>query len=202
MVIGMLKRRIFMSLCGVIICAISVGFFKHAALDEAKAAGIPVIACDRLLMDSDAVTYYATFNIEFITGDPGDNNINFFFDGAISVLQPHIDAGKLVALSGQYDKMTVATEGWATDKAQARFETILGTHYADQPLRAFLASRVVEMVDAICKGVEPPINDTTTYDNNVKVVPAFLCEPVAGTIDNYEELQIDSCYYTKADLGL
>ena len=28
----MLKRRIFMSLCGVIICAISVGFFKHAAL--------------------------------------------------------------------------------------------------------------------------------------------------------------------------
>ena len=32
MVIDMLKRRIFMSLCGVIICAISVGFFKHAAL--------------------------------------------------------------------------------------------------------------------------------------------------------------------------
>ena len=31
-VYDMLKRRIFMSLCGVIICAISVGFFKHAAL--------------------------------------------------------------------------------------------------------------------------------------------------------------------------
>ena len=252
-------------------------------LAEAKAASIPVIAYDRLIMGSDAVTYYATFdnwdvgvkqgtyikdaldldnaegpfNIEFITGDPGDNNINFFFDGAISVLQPYIDSGKLVALSGQYDKMTVATEGWATDKAQARFETILGTYYADQPLHAVLASndstalgvanalassysndvypvitgqdcdianmpniingkqamsvfkdtrtlagKVVEMVDAICKGNEPPINDTETYDNGTGVIPSYLCEPVSGTIDNYEELLIDSGYYTKAQLGL
>ena len=269
--------------CEVLVIACIDGYSLGTVLAEAKAADIPVIAYDRLLMDSDAVTYYATFdnwdvgvkqgthikealdldnaegpfNIEFITGDPGDNNINFFFDGAISVLQPYIDSGKLVALSGQYDKMTVATEAWATDKAQARFETILGTYYADQPLHAVLASndstamgvinalsssysndvwpvitgqgcdianmpsiingkqamsvfkdtrtlasKVVEMVDAICKGAEPPINDTETYNNNVKVVPSFLCEPVSGTIDNYEELLIDSGYYTKAELGL
>ena len=269
--------------CEVLVIACIDGYSLGTVLAEAKAADIPVIAYDRLLMDSDAVTYYATFdnwdvgvkqgthikealdldnaegpfNIEFITGDPGDNNINFFFDGAISVLQPYIDSGKLVALSGQYEKMTVATEGWATDKAQSRFETILGTYYADQPLHAVLASndstamgvinalastysndvwpvitgqdcdianmpsiingkqamsvfkdtrtlasKVVEMVDAICKGAEPPINDTETYNNNVKVVPSFLCEPVAGTVDNYEELLIDSGYYTKAELGL
>ena len=74
-----------------------------------------------------------TYNIEYITGDPGDNNINFFFDGAISVLQPYIDAGTLVCPSGQTEKQTVATANWATDAAQARFETILGTYYtADQ----------------------------------------------------------------------
>ena len=269
--------------CEVLVIACIDGFSLGTVLAEAQAANIPVIAYDRLIMDSDAVTYYATFdnwdvgvkqgtaivealdldnqagpfNIEFITGDPGDNNINFFFDGAISVLQPYIDAGKLQALSGQYDKMTVATEGWATDKAQARFETILGTYYADQPLHAVLASndstamgvinaldstysndvwpvvtgqdcdianmphiisgkqamsifkdtrtlasKVVEMVDAICKGAEPPINDTETYNNNVKVVPSFLCEPVAGTVDNYKELLVDSGYYTAEQLGI
>ena len=269
--------------CKVLVIASIDGDSLGTVLAQAKEKNIPVIAYDRLIMNSDAVSYYATFdnwlvgtkqgefirdaldldnaagpfNIEFITGDPGDNNINFFFDGAISVLQPYIDSGKLVALSGQYEKMTVATEGWATDKAQSRFETILGTYYADQPLHAVLASndstamgvinalastysndvwpvitgqdcdianmpsiingkqamsvfkdtrtlaaKVVEMVDAICKGAEPPINDTETYNNNVKVVPSFLCEPVAGTVDNYEALLIDTGYYTKADLGL
>ena len=112
--------------CKVLVIASIDGEALGTVLEEAKAAKIPVIAYDRLIMKSDAVTYYATFdnwdvgvkqgtyirdaldldnaagpfNIEFITGDPGDNDINFFFDGAISVLQPYIDSGKLVALSG------------------------------------------------------------------------------------------------------
>ena len=63
-----------------------------------------------------------------------------------------------------------------------------------------LAAKVVEMVDAIMKGSNPPINDTETYDNNVKVVPSFLCEPVFGDINNYKALLIDSGYYTEAQL--
>ena len=269
--------------CEVLVIASIDGEALGTVLAEAKAAEIPVIAYDRLIMGSDAVTYYATFdnwdvgvkqgtyikealdldnaegpfNIEFITGDPGDNNINFFFDGAISVLQPYIDSGKLVALSGQYEKAVVATPGWATDAAQARFENILATYYADAPLHAVLASndstalgvanalassynndvypvltgqdcdianmpniingkqamsvfkdtrtlagKVVEMVDAIMQGAEPPINDTETYDNGTGVIPSYLCEPVSGTIDNYKELLIDSGYYTEEQLGL
>ena len=271
--------------CKVLVIASIDGEALGTVLAEAKAAEIPVIAYDRLIMGSDAVTYYATFdnwevgvkqgthiaealdlanapegtvyNIEFITGDPGDNNINFFFDGAISVLQPYIDSGVLVALSGQYEKATVATPGWATDAAQARFENILATYYADAPLHAVLASndstalgvinalassytndvypvitgqdcdianmphliagkqamsvfkdtrtlaaKVVEMVDAIMKGAEPPINDTETYDNGTGIIPSFLCEPVAGTIDNYKELLVDSGYYTAEQLGI
>ena len=146
--------------CEVLVIASIDGEALGTVLDQAKAANIPVIAYDRLIMNSDAVSYYATFdnwkvgvkqgeyivealdlanagdktyNIEYITGDPGDNNINFFFDGAISVLQPYIDAGTLVCPSGQTEKQTVATANWATDAAQARFETILGTYYtADQ----------------------------------------------------------------------
>ena len=99
-------------------------------LAQAKEAGIPVISYDRLIMNTDAISYYATFdnylvgktqgqfivdaldldnqdgpfNIEMVTGDPGDNNVNFFFGGAMDVLQPYIDAGKLVVPSGQIDK--------------------------------------------------------------------------------------------------
>lgn len=251
-------------------------------LAQAKEANIPVIAYDRLIMNTDAVSYYATFdnylvgktqgeylvealdlenqdgpfNIEFVTGDPGDNNVNFFFGGAMDVLQPYIDAGKLVVPSGQMTKDEVATANWATDAAQSRFENILSSNYADgTPLHAVLASndstalgvvnalaanytndvypiitgqdcdianvpniiegkqamsvfkdtralasKVVEMVDAVMQGTEAPVNDTETYDNGTGVIPSYLCEPVAVTVDNYKEMLIDSGYYTEEQL--
>ena len=269
--------------CEALVIASIDGEALGTVLDQAKAADIPVIAYDRLIMNSDAISYYATFdnwdvgvkqgeyivealdlenagdktyNIEYITGDPGDNNINFFFDGAISVLQPYIDAGTLVCPSGQTEKQTVATANWATDAAQARFENILASYYSDgtqldvvlasndstalgvanalassytgnypiltgqdcdianvknivagkQSMSVFkdtrdLASKTVEMVDALMKGTEPPINDTETYDNGTGVIPSYLCEPKNCTIDNYQELLIDSGYYTEADLN-
>ncbi|MCR4607772.1 MAG: sugar-binding protein [Oscillospiraceae bacterium] len=265
--------------CKVLVIASIDGDSLGTVLAQAKEKNIPVIAYDRLIMNSDAVTYYATFdnwlvgtkqgefieaalglkegkgpfNIEFITGDPGDNNINFFFDGAMSVLQPYLDSGKLVCPSGQTEKAVVATANWATDAAQARFENILATNYADgtqldavlasndstalgvenalaaaytnsvypvitgqdcdvaimknliegrQAMSVFkdtrtLASKVVEMVDAIMQGKEPPINDTKTYDNGTGIIPSYLCEPVGCTVDNYKELLIDSGYYTE-----
>lgn len=250
-------------------------------LAQAKEAGIPVIAYDRLIMNTDAVSYYATFdnylvgktqgeflvdaldlenqdgpfNIEFVTGDPGDNNVNFFFGGAMDVLQPYIDSGKLVVPSGQVTKDEVATAAWATETAQARFENILSSYYADgtnldavlasndstalgvenalaanytgeypvitgqdcdianmpniidgkQAMSVFkdtrtLASKVVEMVDAIMQGGEAPVNDEETYDNGTGVIPSYLCEPVAVTVDNYKEMLIDSGYYTEDQL--
>ncbi|MDR0928863.1 MAG: sugar-binding protein [Oscillospiraceae bacterium] len=65
-----------------------------------------------------------------------------------------------------------------------------------------LAAQVATMIEAYLKGEEVPINDTTTYDNGVKVIPSFLCEPVFGSADNYVELLIDSGYYTLEQLNL
>ena len=250
-------------------------------LAQAKEANIPVISYDRLIMNTDAISYYATFdnylvgktqgqflvdaldldntdgpyNIEFVTGDPGDNNVNFFFGGAMDVLQPYIDEGKLVVPSGQMTKDEVATANWSTETAQSRFENILSSYYADgtnldavlasndstalgvenalaanytgeypiitgqdcdianmpniidgkQAMSVFkdtrtLASKVVEMVDAIMQGGEAPVNDTETYDNGTGVIPSFLCEPVVCTADNYKELLVDSGYYTEDQL--
>ena len=126
-------------------------------LAQAKEANIPVIAYDRLIMNSDAVTYYATFdnwmvgtkqgeyikeqldldnqagpfNLEIFTGDPGDNNAKFFYGGAMEVLKPYIDEGKLVVKSGQVEFDNVATAGWATEAAQSRMDAIVSANYAD-----------------------------------------------------------------------
>jgi putative multiple sugar transport system substrate-binding protein len=59
-----------------------------------------------------------------------------------------------------------------------------------------LAERVVTMVSEIGDGKKVTVNDTESYDNNVKVVPSFLCDPVFADKNNYKELLIDSGYYT------
>jgi putative multiple sugar transport system substrate-binding protein len=59
-----------------------------------------------------------------------------------------------------------------------------------------LARVTVGMVDALLGGGEPEINDTTTYDNGVKVVPSYLLEPVSVDASNWEEILIGSGYYT------
>ncbi|HEY5562665.1 MAG TPA: multiple monosaccharide ABC transporter substrate-binding protein [Clostridiaceae bacterium] len=63
-----------------------------------------------------------------------------------------------------------------------------------------LAAKVVEMVDAILQGKTATVNDTKTYDNGIKVVPSFLCDPVYADKTNYKAILVDSGYYTEADL--
>ena len=63
-----------------------------------------------------------------------------------------------------------------------------------------LAKVTSEMVNAIVEGNEPEINDTSTYDNGTGIIPTYLCEPQAATINNYEELLIDSGYYTEEQI--
>jgi putative multiple sugar transport system substrate-binding protein len=153
-------------------------------LDDAKSADIPVIAYDRLLRDTDAVSYYATFdnflvgqqqawsvtnglglteldgtakadapagpfNIELFAGSPDDNNATFFFDGAMDVLQPLIDAGTLVVQSGQTDFTAVATLRWDGETAQSRMEDILTSTYSgDTKVNAVLSP-----YDGISRGI-------------------------------------------------
>jgi putative multiple sugar transport system substrate-binding protein len=69
--------------------------------------------------------------MEITAGDPGDNNANFFYSGAMDLLQPYIDKGTIEVKSGQTDFDKVATAQWATEKAQSRMENILSTYYAD-----------------------------------------------------------------------
>ena len=143
--------------CSVLVISAIEGSSLGTALDKAEAKKIPVIAYDRLLMDSATVDYYATFdnykvgtiqgtyvkdtlkldeaagpfNLEITAGDPGDNNAGLFYQGAYDVLKPYIDSGKLVIKSGQVEFSKVATAAWKTEEAQKRAENILSSFYSD-----------------------------------------------------------------------
>lgn len=127
-------------------------------LQDAKDQNIPVIAYDRLIMNTDATSYYVsfdnytigklqgqyiadtldlknagdkTFNLEITAGDPADNNAGFFFNGAMDVLKPFIDKGTLKVPSGQTEFEEVATAAWDTATALDRMQNILASYYAD-----------------------------------------------------------------------
>ena len=63
-----------------------------------------------------------------------------------------------------------------------------------------LAEQAVTMVDSVLKGEEPETNDTTSYDNKVKIVPAYLLDSTIITVDNYEAELVEGGYYTEDDL--
>ncbi len=267
----------------VLVIAAVDGSTLSDTLDKAGKDGVKVISYDRLLVNTDAVSYYATFdnrgvgrlqgqslvdglraqkgegpyNIELFAGSPDDTNSFYFYSGAMDVLQPLIDSGELVVRSGQTTQEEVGTLRWDGAVAQARMDAILAANYtsgevlhgilspydgisrgiqsacvsfgytgADLPIitgqdaeaasikmiitgdqystilkdTRDLAAVAANMVDAVLAGTEPEINDTSTYDNNVKIVPSYLLIPYTVTIDNYKELVMDSGYLKPEDI--
>ena len=127
-------------------------------LQQAKDSGAITVAYDRLIRESPNVDYYTTFdnfkvgvlqaeslvkglnerfadqkpwNVELFGGSPDDNNAFFFYDGAMSVLQPMVDKGEIVIKSGQLGMEKVGTLRWDAAVAQARMDNILSANYSD-----------------------------------------------------------------------
>ena len=110
------------------------------------------------------------FNIELFTGDPGDNNCNFFFGGAMDVLQKYIDEGKLVVKSGQTEFEQVATANWDSAKAQDRMDTIIADNYSDgSNLDAVLCSN-----DSTALGVENAL--AASYTGEYPIITGQDCD--------------------------
>src|SRR6202161_3709647 len=150
----------------VLVIAAIDGTTLSNALQEAADAGIKVISYDRLIVGSPNVDYYATFdnfqvgvqqatsivhglgldagksgpfNIELFGGSADDNNAFFFYDGAMSVLQPLIDSGKLVVQSKQMGMDKVSTLRWEASVAQSRMDNLLSAFYTKKRVDAVLS---------------------------------------------------------------
>ena len=193
--------------CKVIIVGAIDGGSLSSVLDEAKNAGVKVISYDRLIMNTDAVNYYATFdnygvgkiqgqyieqklglkdgkgpfNFEITTGPLDDNNVVFFFKGAMDVLQPYIDKGQLVVKSGQMSREQCATPNWDEAKAQERMDNLLTTNYASAKLDAVLCSNdsVSLSVQSALKSAgyntaDKPMPVITGQDANLPNVKAII----------------------------
>jgi putative multiple sugar transport system substrate-binding protein len=65
-----------------------------------------------------------------------------------------------------------------------------------------LAKVAGAMAIAVLNDEEPEVNDTETYDNQVKVVPSYLLGPVPVTKDNVKEALVDTGYWTAEEIGL
>lgn len=204
---------------------------------------------------ADGANAAGPLNVELFAGSLDDNNAYFFFNGAMSVLQPLIDSGVLVVKSSQTAIEQAATLRWDGATAQKRMEDLLvGTYsgvtvdgvlspydgisrgiiaaltdagYSTLPtisgqdaevlsVKSIIAGEqystifkdtrelagvAAGMAVALLNGETPVTNDTSTYDNGVKVVPSFLLTPYIVTVDNYEEVLVDSGYIAEADLG-
>lgn len=159
------------------------------ALKAAKDAGVRVIGYDRLIENTDAVDAVVQFgsirtgelqgqslldglaerkgdgpyNIELFGGGPADPNAPNFFTGAMSVLQPKIDDGTLVVVSGQVEFQQVATQDWDNGKAQSRMDSLLAANYSDTPLHGVLSPNdgIARAIITSCKaaGQEIPVVD-------------------------------------------
>ena len=134
-------------------------------LEQAAENDVQVISYDRLIINTPHVSYYATFdnfqvgvlqggyiaealeldsgagpfNIELFAGSPDDTNAYYFFDGAMSILQPFIDSGQLNVVSGQTDFDQVAILRWDGATAQQRMDNILAAFYTDRDVDAVLS---------------------------------------------------------------
>ncbi|WP_169164534.1 multiple monosaccharide ABC transporter substrate-binding protein [Cellulomonas taurus] len=64
-----------------------------------------------------------------------------------------------------------------------------------------LAEVAVQMVHALISGAEPEVNDTTSYDNGVIVVPSYLLAPQVVTEQNYSAVLVDGGTYTAQELS-
>ncbi len=132
-------------------------------LNKAKKNGVYVIAYDRLLMNTDAISYYATFDntaigtligryieekkelksaaregrsytIEFFMGSPDDNNALFLYNGAMEVLQPYLDNGTLICRSGQTSFEDTCILRWSQDTAAEKCNFYLDQYYTEEKL--------------------------------------------------------------------
>lgn len=184
--------------CKVLVIAAIDPSSMGEVLKWAKTNNVVVIAYDRLIMDTPCVDYYVSFddymvgvmqgtyiinaldlgsaegpfNLEITAGDPSDPAAALFYNGAMDVLKPYIDGGKLNVASGEIDFDAVATASWNTDRARGRAEYTLGSIYDSEGINvdAWLCSN-----DSTALGVATAL-EFSPYEGTYPVITGMDCE--------------------------
>ena len=185
-------------------------------VDLAYENDIPVVAYDALILNTPYIDYYVTddlvkvgelqgqyivdalglsdedegpFNIELFAGDPADNNARFFFDGAMSKLNPYIESGQLVVQSGQIDFSVTSTPGWDGLKAQQRMDNLISANYTNKKIDAVLCNNdglalgVISALKTAGYGTEEyPYPVITGQDCDIASIKSIIAEEQTMTV--------------------
>jgi putative multiple sugar transport system substrate-binding protein len=199
----------------VLVIAAIDGTTLSDALQKAADKGIKVIAYDRLIRNSKNVDYYATFDnfqvgvlqagyiekalklkeakgpfsIELFGGSPDDNNAFFFYNGAMSVLKPYLDSGKLVVRSKQMGMEKVSTLRWDGAVAQARMDNLLSAYYTQAKVDAVLSPYdglsigIISSLKGVGYGTpKQPMPVVTGQDAEIPSVKSILAKEQTATV--------------------
>ena len=199
----------------VLVIAAIDGTTLSDALQKAADKGIKVIAYDRLIRNSKNVDYYATFDnfqvgvlqagyiekalklkeakgpfsIELFGGSPDDNNAFFFYNGAMSVLKPYLDSGKLVVRSKQMGMEKVSTLRWDGAVAQARMDNLLSAYYTQAKVDAVLSPYdglsigIISSLKGVGYGTpKQPMPVVTGQDAEIPSVKSILAKEQTSTV--------------------
>jgi putative multiple sugar transport system substrate-binding protein len=198
----------------VLIIAAIDGTTLSDILKKAHDAGVKVFAYDRLISKTENVDYYTTFdnfgvgvlqakslveglkargagpyNVELFGGSPDDTNAFYFYDGAMSVLQPMIDSKDVVVQSGQMGMDKVGTLRWDGAVAQARMDNLLSANYTDKKVNGVLApydglSRgIISSLKGVGYGTaEQPMPIVTGQDAELASVKGMMADEQYSTV--------------------
>src|SRR5215218_3945194 len=157
----------------VLVIAAIDGTTLSDALQQAADKCIKVIAYDRLIRNSKNV----------------DNNAFFFYNGAMSVLDPYIKSGKLKVASGQTGMDKVSTLRWDGAVAQARMDNLLSAYYTDKRVDAVLSPYdglsigIISSLKGVGYGTpKQPMPVITGQDAEVPSVKSILAKEQTSTV--------------------
>lgn len=139
----------------ILISAIDGSSLSHV-LEKAASANVKVICYDRLILKTDVVDYYISFDnykvgqlqgeyvvkaldlphagnksyrMEITSGDSADNNARYYYNGMFDQIKPYLEKGVLKIPSGQSGYFETAISSWSSELAEIRFSGILNSYY-------------------------------------------------------------------------
>ncbi|WP_108249554.1 substrate-binding domain-containing protein [Planctomonas deserti] len=104
--------------------------------------------------------------IEVFAGSPDDNNAQFFYDGAMSVLKPFLDSGQVTIGSGQSEFSQVAIQQWKLEGAQARMENLLSGFYGSGQV----LDGVLSPYDGLSRGIINALRSSGVADDAMPII--------------------------------
>src|SRR6266498_3576919 len=190
------------------------------SVDKAAAAGVKVIAYDRLIKTSKIAAYLSFDNVEVgrqqalgvmnaidadnwdvaangparvvqLAGSPTDNNATLFTKGQTEILQPYVDSGKIEIVAKQ------GVDNWDAANALKLMENILTAQNND--IDAVVASNDGTALGALqamkaqgLVGKVPISGQDATADGSNSIVKGELTVSILKDIRNLSPLAVDS----------